>query len=103
MSVSLTPEMQKDIDTRLTEIEKRIDVIERLLSQNQSSHREVETIRKPFWAEGGWMCNICLEFLHENYTPHCTCFNLSYHVGDGSNKNKKTMPNETTDEKGTTS
>ena len=73
MSVSLTPEMQKDIDTRLTEIEKRIDVIERLLSQNQSSHREVETIRKPFWAEGGWMCNICLEFLHKNYTPHCTC------------------------------
>lgn len=74
MSVSLTPEMQKNIDTRLTEIEKRIDVVERLLRISPSClHRKVETIQKPFWAEGGWMCNICLEFLSENYSPHCTC------------------------------
>ena len=74
MSSSLIPEMQQNIDTRLTELERKIDNIERLLSISKPCLlREVETIRKPFWAEGGWMCNICLEFLHKNYTPHCTC------------------------------
>ena len=74
MSSSLTPEMQQNIDTRLTELERKIDNIERLLSIRQPClHREVKTIRKPFWAEGGWMCNICLEFLSENCIPHCAC------------------------------
>ena len=60
---------KQSIDARLTEIENRIARLERLFLTKYPTHVEVETERKAFWAEGGWMCNICFEFVHQG----CAC------------------------------
>lgn len=61
-------EMEKEI----AELEQRITALERYV-KFQSCYQDedkVETKQKPFWTEGGWMCNICFKFLHNE---ECQC------------------------------
>lgn len=65
---AIDAKMEKEI----AELEQRITALQRYIKL-QSSYEdkvEVETKQKPFWTEGGWMCNICFNFLRNE---ECQC------------------------------
>ena len=50
-------EVARTIDLRLTKLEDRITILERLIDTQCSNYHTLETVSK---SEGGSMCNICL-------------------------------------------
>lgn len=50
-----------EVDKKLTNLEDRSKILEQYVDIETTN--VYTKVSKPFWAEGGWMCNICLKFI----------------------------------------
>jgi hypothetical protein len=61
--MSFTPEAMQYIDSRLTELERKITILEKMMEKQYPFCHVTEKVQKPYWSEGGWTCNLCFELM----------------------------------------